>query len=29
MIGKAVVSDTGVVITMNDALEGKTNAKLT
>jgi hypothetical protein len=29
VIGKAVVSDTGVVITMNDALEGKTNAKLT
>ncbi|MFC6290312.1 collagen binding domain-containing protein [Levilactobacillus angrenensis] len=29
VIGKAVVSDTGVVITMNNALEGKTNDKLT
>lgn len=29
VIGKAVVSDTGVVITMNGALENKTNAKLT
>ncbi|MGX6427707.1 collagen binding domain-containing protein [Levilactobacillus yonginensis] len=29
VIGNAVVSDTGVVITMNDALEGKTNDKLT
>lgn len=28
VIGKAVVSDKGVVITMNDALENKTNAKL-
>ncbi|WP_261810075.1 LPXTG cell wall anchor domain-containing protein [Levilactobacillus humaensis] len=28
-IGEAVVSDTGVVITMNDKLEGKTNDKLT
>ncbi|WP_125574454.1 collagen binding domain-containing protein [Levilactobacillus huananensis] len=27
-IGEAVVSDTGVVITMNDKLEGKTNDKL-
>jgi len=29
VIGKAVVSDTGGVITMNDKLEGKTNDKLT
>lgn len=29
VIGEAVVSDKGVVITMNDALEGKTNDKLT
>lgn len=29
VIGKAVVSDTGVVITMNGALENKTNDKLT
>lgn len=29
VIGEAVVSDKGVVITMNDALQGKTNAKLT
>lgn len=29
VIGEAVVSDTGVVITMNDKLEGKTNDKLT
>lgn len=29
VIGEAVISDKGVVITMNDALEGKTNAKLT
>ncbi|MBX6948421.1 collagen binding domain-containing protein [Levilactobacillus brevis] len=29
VIGKAVASDTGVVITMNDALEEKINAKLT
>jgi len=29
VIGEAVISDKGVVITMNDALEGKTNSKLT
>ncbi|WP_407885748.1 collagen binding domain-containing protein [Levilactobacillus sp. N40-8-2] len=29
VIGEAVISDKGVVITMNDALEGKTNNKLT
>lgn len=29
VIGTAMVSDTGVVITMNSALEGKTNDKLT